>query len=164
MTIIDYKYLKTVAKIRKIADNINVEKFNDRFERILLERGISKTTVADAVGMSRTGMSSWKVSDTCPRADIAIKIAKMLDVPVDYLVFGEDIGLKQSNDTIPLKIQELSQQQQTVVNALVDLLKAQTLTPEGTKVGTRWQMLPANKQQIILSMMDDMEAAKKEKK
>ena len=148
-----------VEKFLKIDNNIEVEKFNERFERLLLEKGISKTAVADAVGMSRTGMSSWKVSSTYPRADIAIKIAKMLDVPVDYLVLGEDAGLKKSNDAIPLKLQELSQQQQFVVNSLVDLLKAQTLTPEGAKVGTRWQMLPPEKQQVILSMMDDMEAA-----
>ena len=74
---------------------------------------------------------------------------------------GEDVGLKPGNEKLPGRLQELSQAQQAVVNSLVDLLRAQTLTPEGASVGTRWQMLPPNKQQIILDMMSDMEAAQK---
>ncbi len=136
-----------------------MENFNARFERLLIEKGKNKADIADAVGISRTGMSSWKDNDRIPRADVAVKIAKILDVPVDYLVLGEDIELKPGNGELPVRLQELSQGQQSVVNSLVDLLKSQTLTPEGTVVGTRWQMLPPNKQQIILDMMSDMEAA-----
>ena len=138
-----------------------MENFNARFERLLSEKGMNKGDVADAVGMSRTGMSSWKDSDRIPRADVAVKIAKILDVPVDYLVLGEDIGLKLGNDKLPAKLQELSQYQQSVVNALVDLLKAETLTPEGATVGKRWQMLHPNKQKIILDMITDMEVAQR---
>ena len=136
-----------------------METFNERFERLLKEKGKQKADVADAAGISRTGMSSWKDSDRMPRADTAVRIAKILDVPVDYLVLGEEIGLKPGNEKLPSKLQELSQAQQRVVGAVVDLLKSQTLTPEGTEVGTRWQMLPPNKRQIILDMMSDMEAA-----
>ena len=138
-----------------------MENFNERFERLLSEKNRSKADIADAVGMSRTGMSSWKDNDRIPRADVAVKIAKILDVPVDYLVLGEEIGLKPGNEKLPSKLQELSHSQQSVVDSLVDLLKSQTLTPEGTAVGTRWQMLPPNKRQIILDMMSDMEAAQK---
>ena len=138
-----------------------MENFNARFERLLSEKGMNKGDVADAVGMSRTGMSSWKDSDRIPRADVAVKIAKILDVPVDYLVLGEDIGLKLGNDKLPAKLQELSHYQQSVVNALVDLLKAETLTPEGATVGKRWQMLQPNKQKIILDMITDMEVAQR---
>lgn len=138
-----------------------MENFNERFERLLSERNKSKADIADAVGISRTGMSSWKDNDRIPRADVAVRIAKILDVPVDYLVLGEDMGLKPGNEKLPSKLQELSQSQQTVVDSLVNLLKSQTLTPEGTAVGTRWQMLPPSKRQIILDMMSDMEAAQK---
>ena len=148
--------------MRKIDDNISrMENFNDRFERLIAEKGKNKADIADAVGISRTGMSSWKDNDRIPRADVAVKIAKILDVPVDYLVLGEDVGLKPGNEKLPGRLNELSQAQQAVVNSLVDLLRAQTLTPEGASVGTRWQMLPPNKQQIILDMMSDMEAAQK---
>lgn len=138
-----------------------MENFNERFERLLSERNKNKADIADAVGMSRTGMSSWKDNDRIPRADVAVRIAKILDVPVDYLVLGEDMGLNPGNERLPSKLQELSQSQQSVVDSLVNLLKSQTLTPEGTAVGTRWQMLPPNKRQIILDMMSDMEAAQK---
>lgn len=153
---------RNIEYLRKIDDNISrMENFNDRFERLIAEKGKNKADIADAVGISRTGMSSWKDNDRIPRADVAVKIAKILDVPVDYLVLGEDVGLKPGNEKLPGRLQELSQAQQAVVNSLVDLLRAQTLTPEGASVGTRWQMLPPNKQQIILDMMSDMEAAQK---
>lgn len=153
--------MRYIEFLLKIDDNKGVENFNERFERLLSERNKNKADIADAVGMSRTGMSSWKDNDRIPRADVAVRIAKILDVPVDYLVLGENIGLKPGNDKLPSKLQELSQSQQAVVDSLVNLLKSQTLTSEGTAVGTRWQMLPPNKQQIILDMMSDMEAAQK---
>lgn len=155
------KCVRYIEFMTKIDDNKSVENFNERFERLLSERNKSKADIADAVGISRTGMSSWKDNDRIPRADVAVRIAKILDVPVDYLVLGEDMGLKPGNEKLPSKLQELSQSQQTVVDSLVNLLKSQTLTPEGTAVGTRWQMLPPSKRQIILDMMSDMEAAQK---
>lgn len=140
-----------------------MENFNERFERLLFEKKVSKKDIAEAVGLSRTGISSWKDADRLPRADVAIKIAQMLNVPVDYLVLGETVELKQNNSEISVKIQELSDNQIKLVNALVDLLKAETLTPEGARIGKRWQMLPKDKQRIIDAMIADMEiAAKKE--
>ena len=142
-----------------------MENFNERFERLLFEKNVSKKDIAEAVGLSRTGISSWKDSDRLPRADVAIKIAQILSVPVDYLVLGETIPLKENNNEISVKIQELSGDQIRLVNALVDLLKAETLTPEGARIGKRWQMLPKDKQSIIDAMIADMEiAAKKENK
>ncbi len=156
----DFSFIKKLDFFRKIYDNISkMETFNDRFERLLTERGKNKADVASAAGISRTGMSSWRDGNRIPRADVAVRIAKILDVPVDYLVLGENVGLKPSNDKLPGLLQELSQRQQAVVTALVDLLKSETLTQEGAAVGTRWQMLPPNKQKIILDMMSDMEAA-----
>lgn len=152
------RYIEFSAKIGN--NKKEMENFNERFERLLSEKNMNKADIADAVGISRTGMSSWR-DNRIPRADVAVKIAKLLDVPVDYLVLGEKIGLKPGNDKLPSRLQELSQSQQAVVDSLVNLLKSQTLTPKGTAVGTRWQMLPPNKQQIILDMMSDMEAALK---
>lgn len=140
-----------------------MENFNARFERLLFEKGITKKEVAMACGLSRTAISAWREEDRLPRADAAIKIAQMLDVPVDYLILGESSA--QVNNEINAKVQELSADQISIVNALIDLLKSETLTQEGAKIGKRWQKLPVDKQRVISAMIIDMEiAAKKENK
>ena len=58
------------------------ESFIDRLERLLEEKNFQKKDLAEAVGISRTGISTWRVSGALPRADIAIKIARFLNVSV----------------------------------------------------------------------------------
>ena len=113
-----------------------MENFNERFERLLRERGIQKSEIAASIGMSRTGMSSWKNSDRIPRADMAIKVAKILDIPVDYLVFGEDYGLKKTDKDLYAKIQELTDSQQEFVESVVDFLRQQN-REKGNRKGNK---------------------------
>lgn len=100
------------------------ESFIDRLERLLEERNFQKKDLAEAVGISRTGISTWRVSGALPRADIAIKIARFLNVSVEYLVFGDINELDKMNDSIAYEVAKLSPQKQKIVSALVSALKA----------------------------------------
>ncbi len=100
------------------------ESFIDRLERLLEERDFQKKDLAEAVGISRTGISTWRVSGALPRADIAIKIARFLNVSVEYLVFGDINELDKMNDSIAYEVAKLSPQKQKIVSALVSALKA----------------------------------------
>lgn len=99
------------------------ESFFDRLERLLDEREMQKKELSSKVGISSNGLSTWRVTGTIPRADTAIKMARLLNVPVEYLVLGELNGLDKKNDSIAYEVAKLSPQKQKVVAALVFALK-----------------------------------------
>ncbi|MDE5581066.1 MAG: helix-turn-helix domain-containing protein [Treponemataceae bacterium] len=100
------------------------ESFIDRLERLLEEKNFQKKDLAEAVGISRTGISTWRVSGALPRADIAIKIARFLNVSVEYLILGDINELDKRNDSIAYEVAKLPLQKQKIVSALVSALKS----------------------------------------
>lgn len=99
------------------------ESFNERFERLLEEKNLQKKDIALKVGISPNGISTWKITGTIPRADVAIKIAKELNVSVEYLITGELSGLNTKENTLAYQVAKLSADKQKVVKALVDALE-----------------------------------------
>ena len=67
-----------------------MELFAERLERLIKEKGLTQVAVADSVGIRRPTISDWKKNGSYPTADVAVKIARLLDVSVEYLVTGED--------------------------------------------------------------------------
>ena len=112
-------------KSYKIADRNSMERtetFNERFEKILAKNKIQKKEIAEKIGFSQNGITTWKVTGTIPRADVAIKIARVLGVTVEYLIFGELNNLNSEND-LPYRVTALSKDKQKLVKALVDALE-----------------------------------------
>ena len=97
------------------------ETFNDRLERLLADKKMQKKELAEKIGVSQNGISTWKATGVIPRADIAIKIAKELDVSVEYLVTGELSEVK--NNRLALQIASLSEDKQKIIKALADALE-----------------------------------------
>ncbi len=52
-------------------------------------RGIFLKDLAEKVGINYSTIMSYSNKDVIPKADIAVKIAKALNVSVEYLVTGE---------------------------------------------------------------------------
>ncbi len=102
--------------------NMEKETFYERLERILEQNNVQKKDLAEKCGISQNGISTWKVTGTIPRADIAIKIAKHLNVSVEYLITGELPDIDDSN-TLAYQVAGLSPQKQQVVKALIEALE-----------------------------------------
>ncbi len=87
--------------------------FIDRIEEVLEKKGISKTELSEALNIRRPTLSEWKKNGAIPSADIALKIAKYLNVSVEWLITGEEINDntisigKQTIKEILQKVQEL---------------------------------------------------------
>lgn len=67
-----------------------MELFAERLERLIKEKKLTQTAVADSVGIRRPTISDWKKNGSYPTADVAVKIAKLLDVSTEYLITGQD--------------------------------------------------------------------------
>ena len=86
------------------------------------EKKILQKELAEKAGISTNGISTWKVTGVIPRADVAVKIAAVLGVTVEYLVTGEVPGV-DGNDELAYSVSCLSAEKRSVVQAVVDSLK-----------------------------------------
>lgn len=97
------------------------ETFIERLERLLKDKGLQQKDLAVKVGISSNGISTWKITGSLPRADVAVKIAKALDVTVEYLVTGH-ISTIDETDELAYTVSRLSEKKRRVVQAVVDSL------------------------------------------
>jgi transcriptional regulator with XRE-family HTH domain len=93
-----------------------VDRQNTSFEWLYRKTGIPKGTFA-----------SWKHRQRIPRADEACRIARALDVSVEYLLTGLDAHPPASNpvlEAIAMQLTRLETGDLQAVKALVDALAA----------------------------------------
>ena len=66
------------------------EKFIEILEGLLKDKSLSQKELAEKIGLRRPSISDWKTNGTFPYADVAIEIAEILGVSVEYLLTGKD--------------------------------------------------------------------------
>jgi len=91
--------------------------FYDRYARCCQEKGIAPVSqaAADAIGCTKSTISTLSKTGLIPRGDIVAGAARMLDVSADYL-----LGLCEDPHPIAVK-PDLSKDEQEVLDTLRDL-------------------------------------------
>jgi bacteriophage CI repressor helix-turn-helix domain len=97
------------------------ETFIERLERLMADRCLQQKDLAEKVGISSNGISTWKITGAFPRADIAVKIADILGVTVEYLVTGHIPNIDK-NDELAYTVSKLCAKKRSIVQAVVDSL------------------------------------------
>ena len=103
--------------------------FVERIDNLLKEKNLKRAALCDAVGLTHSAITDWKKRGTIPAGDVCVKIARYLDVDVEYLITGvhKDTNEEKENgeDKTPLFINTLKILQteingnfQTAINAL----------------------------------------------
>ena len=69
----------------------------DRIEKILAEKNMTKAELADTAGIKRMTIYSCFQRNTELQLSTLRPIAKVLDVSLDYLIYGKEKEQKQSN-------------------------------------------------------------------
>ena len=72
--------------------------FKDRLIEEIEYHGISKTDIAEKVGISLGTLNMYLYRNSIPSADIAVKLAKVLNTTVEYLVTGQSNLQSHSTD------------------------------------------------------------------
>ncbi len=97
--------------------------FASRLKKLREERGMSKTGLGRAVGVSTTCVWNWEEGNTEPRSQNFVALAQALKVPRDFLEFGSrtapvealvnpsvpsfpDAPIEEERDVEPLTIAE----------------------------------------------------------
>lgn len=96
--------------------------FWDRVLDLLERQDIPRKEFAAQVGISYSSIHNGVALGSVPSADIALKIASRLDVPIEYLVFGNDNGKKPSAAAATKKEEQfLYRKNKDIINAIENL-------------------------------------------
>lgn len=84
--------------------------FWERLEDALNQKQITPTELSRILGVAPSVVNAWKIRESIPRADIAVKTAEVLDTSVEYLITGNSVELNSTRKTflVPVLNQELS--------------------------------------------------------
>lgn len=78
----------------------------EKFEKLLRERGVKASEVADATGIKRPTFTAWKKGEYTPKADKIQKIADYFEVPVSYFYetdYYDDENVQQLAEEMAVK-------------------------------------------------------------
>lgn len=67
---------------------------NEKLQQLRKIKGMSQENVAQVIDVSRQTISKWELGETSPELDKLVKLAKLYEVTVDYLL-GNDESLIQ---------------------------------------------------------------------
>ena len=85
--------------------------FWKRLEKALSDNHISEYELSRKLGLTQASITGWKLRDSIPRADIAVKTAEILNTSVEYLIKGEVTRINtdyKNTFLVPLLNQQLS--------------------------------------------------------
>lgn len=101
-----------------------------KITKIRKEKKLSQIDIANAVGVSRDAISKYERDDIIPSVENAKKIAKTLNVSLDYLV-SEDDTLEVIDITMVNRmkeIQRLNNDDKTTITKIIDAFIRDTKT------------------------------------
>lgn len=105
----------------------------NRFKELRLKHGYkSQKDLAEMLFVNQTAVSQWERGVTRPTAEMQIKLSKLYNVPVDYLL-GNDaedniptaVGRRDEDTELYEKIMKLSPEMQKHFEQLIDALLSQ---------------------------------------
>lgn len=99
------------------------ELFYERLDRLMKEKNIQQKDLAEKCGISSNGISTWKATGSYPRADVAVKIAKVLGVSVEYLVTGK-IPNVEYEDALAYDVSRQPEKKRRFIKTIIDSLSA----------------------------------------
>lgn len=104
--------------------------FIENLLKILEERKIKQNEICKKVNIPKTSINNWK-NGSQPALDKVVKIAKELDVTIDYLVYGKE---KQHKSELDMLYEKASEEDKQIVNLALAKYKEMGKS-SNTKIG-----------------------------
>ena len=78
--------------------NEDTVSFKERLTREIEYKGFSKTEFAEKAGISLGTLNMYLYRDSIPSADIGVKLARLLNTTVEYLITGKTPSTFKASD------------------------------------------------------------------
>lgn len=64
--------------------------FVDRIDELLRKKNLKRIAMCDDLGITHSAVTDWKRRGTIPAGDVCVRIARYLDVDVEWLITGKE--------------------------------------------------------------------------
>lgn len=91
--------------------------FYEIFTMLCSDKKISPTATLQKIGVSTSKLTAWKNGST-PSVAVLILISEFFDVSIDYLIYGKERIINESNQT---KIKSVDAKEQRLLDAFRSL-------------------------------------------
>ena len=109
--------------------------FRERLREQIDYCGYYDKEVADKAGISKRTMDSYVGAESCmPSAEVAVRLAKVLGVTVEYLITGEDNSKSQNKEFLEQKSRDMLRHFSNLSDRDKDLLISFAETMEKNKI------------------------------
>ena len=101
------------------------KQIGERLKQLRKEKHLTQAEIAKAMNVRASQYHKTETGKVIPSLKTLIKIAKVLNVSLDKIVFGEEDGGSISNSSLSKKInklENLSSDEQRLANELLDLV------------------------------------------
>lgn len=78
---------------------MNQDDLGERLRRLRVESGLSQESLANVLGVSRSCLRNWELSERLPPADMVAEIARYFHISSDYLLGLTDLSCRYAGMT-----------------------------------------------------------------
>ena len=100
----------------------------NRLYELRKKQGLSQEELAEKLGVSRQAVSKWERSEASPDTDNLIALAKIYDLTLDELIYGE----KQSKETEKTEAEEKVENEENAETNTEETIEADSKKNKGT--------------------------------
>ena len=100
--------------------------FVDRIKELLKQKNIQKNDFYNALELPNNSTTNWGKKHQIPNVETVLKIAKYLNVSVEYLIEGNDTEIPQKIISTARDIYNLPTEYQKIVLSIVSILMNET--------------------------------------
>jgi len=118
--ILSQKLHKTDKKNVGQATNINWVNIGERITELRRRKNWSQSDLAEAIAASRDIIGKYERNENSPSVEMAVKIAKSFDVPLDYLL-GEGKHASYTKETVK-RIEEIEAMDEKAKSILFNVI------------------------------------------
>lgn len=68
--------------------------FGKKIKKLRIDSGLSMQELAEKIGVTKSSINMWENSNSIPKDSILIKLSKVFDVSIDYLLGNEKMEEK----------------------------------------------------------------------
>ncbi|MBS9779929.1 MAG: helix-turn-helix domain-containing protein, partial [Moraxellaceae bacterium] len=137
-------------------ENEVMSTFQDRLVEAMHEKRVKQVQIKDAVNVSKGTVSNWVSGKTNPDGVSILKIAKFLNISVDWLATGEGEMNPNTQSTTTAEVQPPINNDEPEIKLTMDALKKFLNSNEGFLI-EKFRSLSTENQQAVITIISGIE-------
>lgn len=97
----------------------------ERIDKLLVSHNLSRNDLYRELKIASNSLPTWKSRGTIPAADVALRIADFLNVSLEFLLYGMEKDISNSERDLISRYRDLSEDQKAAVLAVVSSFEDQ---------------------------------------